>query len=172
VDEAKRRGLPNLRATPEALAELVRPDAAAFLAKARVFSEQESEARYHVRLERYIKDVEIEVEAMRALVSGHVLPAAYRQLALLAQAGPSKAAQESRQRVEAAVEALHQRLTDLNGTAERTAGEGSLTRRAEMMAQEVVPGMASVREVCDRIEEMVADEFWSLPKYAEMLFIV
>jgi glutamine synthetase type III len=41
-----------------------------------------------------------------------------------------------------------------------------------MMAQEVVPGMASVREVCDRIEEMVADEFWSLPKYAEMLFIV
>jgi glutamine synthetase len=172
VDEAKRRGLPNLRATPEALAELVRPDAVAFLAKAKVFSEQETEARYHVRLERYIKDVEIEVEALRALVSGHVLPAAYRQLALLTQAGPSKAAQESRQRVEAAVEALHQRQTDLSGAAERTAGEGALTKRAEMLAQEIVPGMASVREVCDRIEEMVADEFWSLPKYSEMLFIV
>jgi glutamine synthetase len=172
VEEARRRGLPNLRATPEALAELVRPDAVSFMARARVFSEQETEARYHVRLERYIKDVEIEVEALRAVVSGHVLPAAYRQLALLSQAGTSRAAQESRQRVEAAVEALNQRLTDLNSTAERTSGEGSLTRRAEMMAQELVPAMASVREVCDRIEEMVADEFWSLPKYAEMLFIV
>src|SRR5262245_31218590 len=172
VDEAKRRGLPNLRATPEALAELVRPDAVAFLAKAKVFSEQETEARYHVRLERYIKDVEIEVEALRALVSGHVLPAAYRQLALLTQAGASKAAQESRHRVDAAVEALNQRLTDLNSIAERTSGEGSLTRKAELMAQELVPAMAGVREVCDRVEEMVADEFWSLPKYAEMLFIV
>ncbi len=172
VEEAKRRGLLNLRATPEALAELVKPDAVSFLARTRVFSEPETESRYHVRLERYIKDVEIEVEALRALVSGHVLPAAYRQLALLAQTGASKAAQESRQRVEAAAEALNQRLSDLNTTVERTAVEASLTRRAEMMAQDIVPGMASVREVCDRIEEMVADEFWSLPKYSEMLFLV
>jgi glutamine synthetase len=112
------------------------------------------------------------VEALRALVSAHVLPAAYRQLALMTQAGASKAAQEARQRVEAAVEALNQRVNDLNGITERSASESSLTRHAEILAQEVVPGMAAVREVCDRIEEMVADEFWTLPKYAEMLFIV
>jgi glutamine synthetase len=172
VEEAKRRGLLNLRTTPEALAEMARPEAVSFLARTRVFSEAETESRYHVRLERYIKDVEIEVEALRALVSAHVLPAAYRQLALMTQAGASKAAQEARQRVEAAVEALNQRLTDLNGITERSASESSLTRHAEILAQEAVPAMASVREVCDRIEEMVADEFWSLPKYSEMLFIV
>lgn len=172
VEEAKRRGLPNLRATPEALAEMGKPDSVEFLARTRVFSPAETESRYHVRLERYVKDVEIEVEALRAVVSGHVLPAAYRQLALLTQAGSSKAAQEARQRVEAAVEALNQRLTDLNGITERTASEGSLPRHGAMLAQEIVPAMASVREVCDRIEEMVADDFWSLPKYSEMLFIV
>ena len=59
-----------------------------------MFSEAESEARYHVRLERYIKDIEIEVEALKNLVTGHVLPAAYRQLALLAKAGVGKAVKE------------------------------------------------------------------------------
>src|SRR5262245_3433817 len=62
VDEAQRRGLPNLRNTPEALAELVRPEARTFLARAKVFSEAESDARYHVKLERYLKDIEVEVE--------------------------------------------------------------------------------------------------------------
>jgi glutamine synthetase len=172
VEEARQRGLPNLRATPEALAELVRPEARAFLARAGVFGEAESDARYHVRLERYLKDVEIEIEAMRALVSAHVLPAAYRQLGLLAQAGASKSAQESRQRVDAAVEALSARLGELNAAAEKVAAEASLSKRAEQMARDIVPAMAAVREVADRIEEMVADEFWTLPKYSEMLFMV
>ena len=49
VEEAEKRGLPNLRTTPEALAELVKPEAIEFLATAKVFSEAETEARYHVR---------------------------------------------------------------------------------------------------------------------------
>jgi len=40
------------------------------------------------------------------------------------------------------------------------------------MRDSVIPAMAAVREVCDKIEETVADEFWSLPKYREMLFLV
>jgi hypothetical protein len=43
--------------------------------------------------------------------------------------------------------------------------------RAHLLAQDVVPGMAAIREVADRIEEMVADDFWTLPKYSEMLFL-
>lgn len=172
VDEAARRGLLNLRRTPEALAELVRPEARAFLAHARVFGEAESDARYHVRLERYVKDVEIELEAMRSLVSAHVLPAAYKQLALLATAGSSKSVQEARKNVEEAVDAVNARLVELNAVSEKAGAESSLARHAERMAQEIVPAMASLREVCDTVEEQVADEFWTLPKYAEMLFIV
>jgi len=87
VEEARRRGLPNLRTTPEALAELVKPQALDFLARTKVFSKAEAEARYHVRLERYVKDVDIEVECLENIVSGHVLPAGYKQLALLSSAG-------------------------------------------------------------------------------------
>jgi glutamine synthetase len=171
VEEARRRGLPNLRATPEALAELVQPGAREFLARTRVFSESETEARYHVKLERYVKDIEIEVEALGNLVSGHVLPAAYKQLALLAAAGSSRVAKEDRERLDDAVDTLAARVKSMEAAVERSANEG-LARRAEVLAQEVVPGMAAVREVADRIEELVADEYWTLPKYSEMLFII
>jgi glutamine synthetase len=172
VDEAARRGLPNLRQTPEALAELIRPEAKEFLAKARVFTEAESDARYHVRVERYIKDIDIEVEALKGLVSSHVLPAAYRQLSLLTHVGSGRATKSALDRMEGAVEALTSRMIELQGVAERAAGESDIEHRAKLLAEQVVPLMTSVREVCDRIEESVADEFWTLPKYQEMLFLV
>ncbi len=172
VEEARRRGLPNLRTTPEALAELVTPGAREFLAKAKVFSQEESEARYHVKMERYVKDIEIEVEALKSLVSTHVLPAAYRQHALLAGAGQSKAIGAALERVGAAIEDITARLGDLQAVADRTAAEVNLDKKARAYAEQVVPVMASVREVADRIEETVADEFWTLPKYREMLFLV
>jgi glutamine synthetase len=172
VEEAARRGLPNLRKTPEALAEMVRPEAVEFFAAQRIFSHAETEARYHVRLERYIKDLEIELEALRSLVSTHVLPAAYRQHALLAGAGPGNAIRSALERTSAAMDELQTRMADLQAKAEKAAAEASLAARAKVYAEEVLGAMSAVREVCDRIEEMVADDFWSLPKYREMLLLI
>ncbi len=173
VEEARRRKLPNLRTSPEALAEMVTPDARGFLARSRVFSEAETEARYHVKMERYVKDVEIEVEALTGIVNGHVLPAAYKQITLLAGAAEaSRAAREALDRLNAAVDELAQHLSELTGAAAAAAGEASLEKRAAVQATEVIPAMAGVREAADAIEETVADEFWTLPTYHEMLFLV
>ena len=172
VDEAKKRGLPNLKTSPEALAELVRPEAKKFLAASKVFTEAESDARYHVRVERYIKDLDIEVEALKNIVSGHVYPAAYRQLALLNQAGAGNSVKASAEKVDAAVESLTSRMADLQAAVEKAAGQGDVEKHARHLADKVVPAMAAVREVCDKLEESVADEFWTLPKYREMLFLV
>jgi glutamine synthetase len=172
VEEARRRGIPNLRTTPEALAELVHPEAKEFLARLKIFTEPESDARYHVRMERYIKDIEIEVEALKNVVSGHVLPAAYRQLALLSGAGQGRAVKGALERMDGAVEALAARLADLQTAAERATGGHDVGAHARALAETVVPAMAAVREICDRIEENVADEFWTLPKYREMLSLV
>jgi len=171
VDEAKKRGLPNLKQSPEALAELVKPEAREFLARTKVFTEAESDARYHVRMERYIKDLDIEVEALKNLVSGHVLPAAFKQLALLSKAGSGKTIRSTAERVEASIEALNTRVQDLQAAAEKASGATDLVKHARILADQVVPAMAAVREVCDKIEETVADEYWSLPKYREMLFL-
>jgi glutamine synthetase len=171
VEEARRRGLPNLRTSPEALAELVRPEAKEFLSKLKIFSEAESEARYHVKLERYIKDIEIEVEALKNIVSTHVLPAAYRQHRLLAGAGSSKALSAALERLGGVIDELVARMSDVQAAADKAAAE-ALDKKARIFAEQVAPGMAAVREVSDRIEESVADDFWTLPKYREMLFLV
>ena len=171
VEEARRRGLPNLRTTPEALAELVKPQALDFLARTKVFSKAEAEARYHVRLERYVKDVDIEVECLENLVSGHVLPAGYKQLALLSSAGGAKTARSALDRASAAVDELSTRLAELQSAAEKAGKIGDLEKHAHALAEQVVPAMVAVREVSDRLEETVADEFWTLPKYSEMLFL-
>jgi glutamine synthetase len=172
VDEAARRGLPNLRRTPEALAEMAKPESVEFLKRMRVFSEAETEARYHVRLERYVKDIEIEVEALKNLVSAHVLPSAYRQHALLSSAGPRRAISVALDRLGSQMDDLMARVNDLQAAADRASAEAGLMHRAVLLAEAVVPAMAGVREVCDRIEESVADEFWTLPKYREMLLLI
>ena len=172
VEEARRRGIPNLRTSPEALAELVKPEAKEFMARMKVFSEAETEARYHVRMERYVKDVEIEIEALKSIVTGHVLPAAYKQLALVGAAGSSKTAKDALSRMDAAVDAVSSKVAALQAAADRASGEADLARKSRLLADEVVPAMAALREASDRIEEMVADEFWTLPKYSEMLFLV
>src|SRR3954463_10860764 len=77
VKEAAKRGLLNLRRTPEALAQLETKQAKKCLVGLGVLSEAELESRYHVRLERYIKDMLIELHMLRELVDTMVLPAAF-----------------------------------------------------------------------------------------------
>ena len=106
------------------------------------------------------------------MASGHVLPAAYRQLALLSKAGGGRAIKGALDKMDASVEALTTRVAELQAAAERAAGEHEHEARAKALADQVFPAMAAVREVCDRIEESVADEFWTLPKYREMLSLI
>jgi len=172
AEEAARRGLPNLRSTPEALAELARAESKQHLAQMKVFSEAETDGRYHVKMERYIKDIEIEVETLRSLVSTHVLPAAYRQHnLLLTGASASSAMQEALEKLSKAIDGLVARVGELQAVGEQAAAADSLEARGRMLAEQAVPAMAAVREVADWIEESVADEFWTLPKYREMLLL-
>src|SRR5438105_9424309 len=86
VTEAKKRGLPNLRRTPEALKELISKQSRSVLTKLGVFTKEELESRYHVRVERYVKDMLIELHTMREMVDTLVIPAAYSYLGQLSDA--------------------------------------------------------------------------------------
>ena len=77
VKEAEKRGLPNLRRTPEALAQLVTKQSRSLLTKLGVFTKEELESRYHVRMERYVKDMLIEMYTLQQMVDTLVLPAAF-----------------------------------------------------------------------------------------------
>jgi len=86
VKEAAKRGLPNLRRSPEALEQLLSKDSRALLTKLGVFTKPELESRYHVRLERYIKDMLIEANTLREIIDTIVLPASFGYSGSLASA--------------------------------------------------------------------------------------
>lgn len=181
VEEAARRGLPNLAKTPEALAQMVTPEAIEFFEKEGVFTPEETEARYHVNLERYIKDIEIEVHALSDMVRTMVMPAAFQHQERLATSikslkdiiGDKYVANQTKELVNAAaaIGRLREGLDKLTAKSDEAEGFEDLPAKATFFATDIMPAMSEIREVADYLEEVVADDLWPLPKYREMLFL-
>lgn len=181
VKEAKKRGLKNLRGTPEALEQLRAPSTKKLFNTLGILSPVELESRYHVRLERYIKDMLIEMHTMAEMVNTMVLPAALKYLGVLADAAQkSKAAGMKVNPASTAATNLARQVAELQ---KRTVALQVAVAKAEGMhddpatcAQFVTStgagAMAAVRELSDAVELTMGDDYWPLPKYREMLFPV
>ncbi len=179
VKEAKKRGLLNLRHSPDAMAQLVTPHARAMFTNLGILTNEELESRYHIRVERYIKDLLIEMHTMREMVDTLILPAVYEYHGSLAKsAADAKAAGikeipqiDRANEIGRMAKDLKLRRDALLRVAEKAE---SLHHTPEKCAQLITNGgaeaMASVREVSDALELLVADNLWPLPKYREMLF--
>jgi glutamine synthetase len=164
--EAEQRGLKNLRTTPDALPEVVAPDTVTAFEKYSVLNERELHSRYDVWLEQYAIRANIEAEESFSIAQTMLLPAGLRQLALIGEAGVSSLEGEVRELVDELVAALGE-LKTANAYPEDLEGlELATYARDKQLA-----AMDSVREAADKLEKVVADDFWPLPKYEEMLFI-
>ena len=181
VKDAAQRGLPNFRRTPEALAQLVTKQSEKLLTSLKIFSQDELESRYHVRLERYIKDMLIEMHTMREIVDTLVLPAAFNYASELAEgASQAKAAGikvipqvDAANAVGTAIVDLQTKRAELANVIEKVEGmHDDLTKQAEVLTSAGADAMQAVRQGADALELMVADDAWPLPKYREMLFPV
>ncbi len=181
VKEAKKRGLPNLRRTPEALKELVTRQSRTLLTKLGVLTKEELESRYHVRVERYVKDMLIELHTMREMVDTMVIPAAYEYLAQLSESAASAKSAgiavipqvTTANQVGELVQELQEFREDLSDVIARAeAMHDDPPGQAELLTSEGADTMAEVRKVADALELIVGDAYWPLPKYREMLFPV
>lgn len=181
VKEAKKRGLPNMKRTPEALRQLVTKQSRTLLTKLGVLTTAELESRYHVRMERYVKDMLIELHMMREMVDTMVVPAAYDYLSQLsASAADAKAAGiavipqvATANHVGELVQELQEYREDLSDVIARAeALHEDVAAQADLLTSEGADSMAEVRKVCDTLELCIGDDCWPLPKYREMLFPV
>lgn len=179
VKEAEGRGLLNLRKSSEALKQLLKKDAVEMLSRTKVFKERELQARYNVRLERYIKQLMIEVDTLRSMVDTQIFPAAfayYTDLATGVQTAKAAGLEAPMADMAKEVGALISELRTKRNTLEtKMAALEKIMHEEEKagdyLATDVSDAMAAVRSVCDRLEMVVADDFWPLPKYREMLFL-
>jgi glutamine synthetase len=164
--EAERRGLKNLRTTPEALPEVISEQTVATLGKYEVLSERELHSRFEVWLEQYTTRANIEAETTAMIAHTMLLPAALKYLAIAVQAGVAAVADDVRALVDELVDALG----ELESANEYPDGVEGL-ELAEYARDNQLAAMTRVREVADRLEKVVDDDLWPLPRYSEMLFI-
>jgi glutamine synthetase len=190
--EAGRRGLPNIPDTPSAIAAMRDPAQHSFLCQLGVLSELELNSRFNVDIERYIKQISLEAQTLIEVLTTLVLPAAEKQLALTASArnaaflpGEMRAPSTVGARAAGATEAFERRMSAISGALEEMLGASDHlemllsdledahdeTTHARKLAEEVRPWMAKARDAADRLEKLVDDDLWPLPKYREMLFV-
>ncbi|HEX8123874.1 MAG TPA: glutamine synthetase III [Solirubrobacteraceae bacterium] len=165
--EAERRGLSNLRTTPDALPWVTHEQTVAMFSNYGVLSERELESRYEVFLEQYITTLNIEAETAASIARTQILPAAVRHLNELRATGIGGLEAE----VAPIVEELLGSIQALEKVNREHPDDGDLLAHAEYMRDTVIPAMNDVRAIADGLERIVADDLWPLPKYAEMLFI-
>jgi glutamine synthetase len=100
-----------------------------------------------------------------------VLPAALRQLALAESAGVSAVVTETREATDALVAGIKELESVNSKESHEPHEEKGALEWATYMRDSVLPAMAAVRDAADRLERLVADDLWPLPRYSEMLFI-
>src|SRR3954463_13605778 len=166
--EAERRGLFNLKTTPEALPWLIEDQTTTLFGNYEVLSERELHSRYEVAIEQYATKLNIEAETAASIARTMILPAAARHLATLKEAGLQPAVSET----ELLIGELWSAIAELEkaNLSDNQPDEEPM-QWATYMRDTVIPAMAAVRDVADRLERIVADDLWPLPKYSEMLFI-
>jgi glutamine synthetase len=177
-DEAARRGLLNVPSSLDAFEAFEAEKNVALFEKYNVLSRREMESRYEVAVDQYFKTINIEGETTADIASTMVLPAAIRYLNdLLDAAGRAKAVgvdgagvMETIDTLNVLIGELRQRLNELVVQNAELGGD-EIPSKARHMRDNIVPAMAAVRSVVDRLEKVVPDDLWPLPTYRDMLFV-
>ncbi|HWB24704.1 MAG TPA: glutamine synthetase III [Chitinophagaceae bacterium] len=181
--EAERRGLANVPTTPLALDALDTDKAKALFESNNVYSHAELEARHEIELENYIKKVQIEGRIMGDLAINHIIPAAvsYQNTLLanikgLKEAGLPETAYASQleivKSISEHIQAVHTKVHDL--VEARKIANSITDTRTKAIAYESQVKTAffdSIRYHVDKLEHLVSDDEWTLPKYRELLFL-
>ena len=180
--EAGKRGLPNNKTTPVALKALITNKALNLFEKYQVLSKVELNSRYIIYLEKYIKDLEIEVKCLNNICLNQVIPVAvvYQKAIakavlatkeVLGNAAVVSAETEILKKVVDLVNNIYSVNKEIMAKVEATSSVHDEAKKAETLCIKVKPKMDELREYVDALEVLVDDEIWPLPKFWEMLFI-
>ena len=182
VEEAERRGLLNLRATPDALPLIMNEENIRLFTRHRIYTERELKARYEILVENYIKVVNIEALTMLDISNRQLIPSAMRYTTEAAcGAAQRKAAgisgiNDSSAVLAKSLAALSDGLYEKTLALDRTVNGAKMIKNpiecAEYYRKSVLPAMDALRKSADELELLVPRDIWPLPSYSELLFSI
>jgi glutamine synthetase len=181
--EAEKRGLSNVRTTPHALDFFVSKDAIELFEDLGVMNRTEIEARHEIMLENYQLKIQIESRVLGDISGNHLVPTALRYQALLMQNIQGmhevfgdkefkKLTKVPRNMVQEIAERTSEIITlkeEMIEARKRANAVDDVRKRSIMYCEEVLPYFEKIRVHSDKLELLIDDEVWTLPKYREML---
>ncbi len=180
--EAKKRGLPNERTTPYALGALTSEKSVGLLRDMGVFTEKELHARYEVLLEDYAKRIQIESRILGDLCSNYIIPAAliYQNRLIENIQGLKKLGMTEKnwyvqneilKKVSEHINAIGTGVKDMIEARKRANKIEDIREKAIAYGDEIKTRFEPIRYHCDKLEFLIDDREWRLPKYRELLFL-
>ena len=178
VDEAEKRGLLNLRSTPDALKYMLEKKNVALFEKYNVFTANEIKSRYEIHIENYCKILGIEAKTMLDMAKTQILPAVseytkrlLETAQLKKQAGlPPEPESELAAELSDKSRAIFGGVKSLSVLAEKARNISDEQARAEYYHNSVIPAMESLRHAADSAERLTDSALWPMPGYTELLF--
>ena len=180
--EAARRGLSNFKTTPEALDAYITDKSKAVFFDNGIFSKRELEARHEIMLEDYVKKVQIEARIIGSLATNNVLPSAinYQNTLInnvrgLKEIGIDKKGYKAQlnlvEIVSEHIQGINDNVEDMIEARKHANNTEDMHKRALKYCHEVKPFFDKIRYHADKLELIVDDQLWPLPKYSELLFM-
>ena len=182
ADEAAKRGLSNIKTTPKALDAYISEKTTALFAKTNIFSQRELHARHEILLESFYKKLQIEARVMGEVTNSQILPAAIAyQNILIENAKGLKDLGLSKEAIATPIAIIEQLSTHI--VAVKTNIDAMLAQRKKINTIEdsrekaigydetVKVYFDTIRYHTDKLEQIVDDSVWPLPKFRELLFL-
>ena len=180
--EAEKRGLLNLRTTPDAWSRFLDPKNVALFTTHKVLSETEMHSRYEINMENYCKVLNIEATTMADMARKDILPAVSSYGAALAENALSKKSvsgkadcsyeEELTEEISALTGRLYQEVKALETAEAEAKAISDVGAQAMDYKDKVLPAMADLRKTADTLETITAAEYWPYPSYGDILFSV
>ena len=182
VEEAERRGLPNLRSIVDAVPALLTPKAEALFTKFGIYTKAELEARAEIMYETYAKVLKIEAKTMTHMAGKHYVPAAITYTTRLAESITAVTAacpqadltvqRELLEKVSLRLTAATKALNSLTELVEQVDAMEDVKEMALAYHDQIVPAMAALRKPVDEMELLVDKSIWPVPTYGDLMFEV
>ncbi len=178
VKEAKKRGLPNIRSTIEALGSMANASAVKLFEKYKVLSKEELHSRYEIYLEQYAKHINIEALTSIEMVKRLFIPAVINYTSELATtvtklktaASTATVQKGLLSKITGLLESASAKLVKLEAETKKAQGISEALHRAEAYRDKVFTAQADLRKDIDALEQVIPASAWPVPTYAEMLF--
>lgn len=179
IKEAETRGLKNIQLTPDVLKIYLEPEIIDLYERNHILTKEEVYSRYEIKLERYIKKVQIEGRVIGDIVKNHILPAVINYQNVLINNTKSSINRDVPQYVIHSIGDIDKKVSNLYKYVEEMIGHRKIGNKIEGIVEQadyyskfVFPYFDKIRYEVDKLELIVDDALWPLPKYRELLFLL